>query len=319
VIIAVFPGRQLAQDVLVLKRFSYAANTWKTRGVQWRHYNNYCALYGFNPLPASEACVCGYIAFMSKTFKYSSIINYLSALWVYHDLNGATKIKGSFSVKQTLRGARRFLGDTVSPASPLSSRDLLHIYVQLDLNDVIDLCFWCCVLLCFRALLRSSNVTDPELCVLRGSFDFESWGLLLRVYRTKTIQFKEEVLTIPLASVPYSPLCAVTYIKLYFSKVPRPPTSPAFGWYVFGRFTPVSYSWFNRKLATLARLAGVAGRVSTHSLRRGGATALSLSGMPLPDIKDRGGWKSLCVLLYITKPLSNLIQLERRYAALVVK
>ena len=48
-------------------------------------------------------------------------------------------------------------------------------------------------------------------------------------------------------------------------------------------------------------------RYTSHSLRRGGATALAEANVPLHDIKVIGDWKSLSVLLYLERSLESKI------------
>lgn len=45
--------------------------------------------------------------------------------------------------------------------------------------------------------------------------------------------------------------------------------------------------------------ANIHGNFSSHSLRRGGATCMSKSGMSVADVKARGRWRSPCVYKYI--------------------
>ena len=48
-----------------------------------------------------------------------------------------------------------------------------------------------------------------------------------------------------------------------------------------------------------------------HSLRRAGAAFLHHSGVPLEDIRQTGDWASLTALIYLAKPLSSRIDLDR--------
>ena len=48
-----------------------------------------------------------------------------------------------------------------------------------------------------------------------------------------------------------------------------------------------------------------------HSLRRAGAAFLHHCGVPLEDIRQTGDWASLTALIYLAKPLSSRIDLDR--------
>ena len=67
---------------------------------------------------------------------------------------------------------------------------------------------------------------------------------------------------------------------------------------------PMTYGVFQQGLKAIARAARVSvENLSSHSLRRGGATYLAALGVPLEEIKKRGDWASWTVLLYLSDPL----------------
>ena len=50
-------------------------------------------------------------------------------------------------------------------------------------------------------------MVEPDLAVQLSDVVVFEWGVLLRVCRTKTISFKERVLTIPFVKIPTSIFC----------------------------------------------------------------------------------------------------------------
>ena len=86
---------------------------------------------------------------------------------------------------------------------------------------------------------------------------------------------------------------------------------PLLGWMKKGRYVPATYEWFVCKLKFLCTKAGLVGKFGTHSFRHCGATTLSMIGVLLPEISKKGDWKSLCVLRYLNRPLSNLVHEEK--------
>lgn len=56
--------------------------------------------------------------------------------------------------------------------------------------------------------------------------------------------------------------------------------------------------------------AHISARLTSHSFRRGGASFLLSSGIPLSQIKERGGWKSNCVITYVSDPLYVRVKRE---------
>ena len=80
----------------------------------------------------------------------------------------------------------------------------------------------------------------------------------------------------------------------------------------------LTYNAFSKKFKTLILRAGLEGDFASHSLRRGGATFVSMLECPVSQIKDRGGWKSDCVYRYIKPPLHSKIRAERKVAFNIV-
>ena len=159
-----------------------ADTTKSTRNSQWKNYLNFCQDLELIPLPATLDTILLYIPFMSECFMYVTIINYLSAVWVLHKLNGFDHVDpSSFEIKITLKGIRRRLGDSQVHARPITVSDLRKIYDVLDISSTEDLAFWCAFILCFRALLRKSNVVELELSLKVHDVEFHSWGVLLIV------------------------------------------------------------------------------------------------------------------------------------------
>ena len=103
-------------------------------------------------------------------------------------------------MSQTLKGARRVLGSPTTQAPLLSPSNLKEIFLLLDISNSFSLCFWCAVLTCFRALLRKAHVTKSPMCLLKRSFVFHRWGIMVVLDHTKTIQCRERTLFIPVCS-----------------------------------------------------------------------------------------------------------------------
>lgn len=249
-------------------------------------------------MPASIDCVCLYITYLSDTLKYTTICNYLSAVWSLHDFMGCcSPAKDSFLVKCTMMGAKRLLGDSVLSADPLLPKDLMLMYSHLDFKSLSDLMFWAAVCLAFRCLLRSCQYTGSIHHIKRNDVKFTRYGLCLTIKSSKTIQFREREVVVPVIASPGSVLCPVRWLKKYLKTSNMTDSAPLF--VLPGSKSPMSYKFFSMRLTSLLTAADLKGKFSTHSLRRGSATFLSRIGLPLHDIKTYGDWRSLSVLLYL--------------------
>ena len=136
-------------------------------------------------------------------------------------------------------------------------------------------------------------------------------GFLIRVKWSKTIQFRQRTVFIPLVRITGSPLCPVTAIAHAWSFCPFDlPTAAAFAWrsddqpsqHIF------TYHRFMCLLRTLLTSLGYnASAFGSHSFRRGGATLALQAGVPIGTIQMMGDWKSDAVLLYLTLPTQSRV------------
>ena len=149
-----------------------------TRQSQWNSYTDFCEECEIvDPLPASLDTVLLYVAHLADRLKYRSIKAYLTALWILHDLNGVKHIDPHcFELEMTLKGIKRTLGDLVLQAPLAQLTDLISIYSTLDLKSSEDVAFWLAILLCFRGLLRKSNVVEVGLAVSVRDVSWQPWG-----------------------------------------------------------------------------------------------------------------------------------------------
>ena len=164
------------------------------------------------------------------------------------------------------------------------------------------------ILTAFRALLRKSQITNSDSVLLRSDFAFFSWGMIITIRKSKTIQFSERKLLIPVSRLKNTSLCAVFWTEKHFSEVQANDSSPAFLVPTRRGNSAIPYQKLQSTIKIVAAKAGFDQSVfSCHSLRRGGATFLHLQGASIEQIKTRGDWRSDCVYKYIQIPLSQRI------------
>ena len=77
------------------------------------------------------------------------------------------------------------------------------------------------------------------------------------------------------------------------------------------RWVRATYSWLRNRLSASSHRLKLS-HLTSHSLRRGGATALANADFSLLQIKDMGDWSSLAVLQYITRTLQDRMELDKR-------
>ena len=209
----------------------------------------------------------------------------------------------------TLRGIRRCIGDAQSQARPLTVRDMTKIYSRLDMSKSEDLAYWLALLLCFRALLRKSNVVEQGLALLREDVEVCEWGVLVTVHRTKTIGFRERTLQIPLVKVSNDIFCVWYHLLLLLIQVGHQPDTQLISYKCDDKIVRCTYDWLCTRIRHSYIDVGLESFTS-HSLRRGGATAMFDAKFSLIDIKNLGDWKSMSVARYLLRSLDSKIELD---------
>ena len=293
-------------------------NSDKTRKSQQKHYLEFCAIYGIAPLAPGYEGIAFYIAHLSNTHKYSSIKGYLSGLNYHLKSYRAPEVPYTDPlVARALRGARRVLGDCPTQALAILPEHLLVLFDKLPCS-LGRTCFWAAALCAFRTLLRKCHYTKSDSMLSRGAFKFLDWGMIVTVSRTKTIQFKERELLIPVCRVKNRSICAVYWTEKHFAEVKGRPDHPAFMIPMAEEVKPLSYTTFSEILKLTSSRAGIkADRISSHGFRSGGATYLARVGVEIDVIKDRGDWKSDQVYVYLRRPMEDRVALDHKVARLL--
>ena len=102
--------------------------------------------------------------------------------------------------------------------------DLLRMYVHVDHMDRNQRAMWACIVMSFRSLLRKSNLvtSSAQDChvLKRSAVIPHPWGILVRVSSTKTIQYGQRILELPIAYAHGSPLCAVFWLGQHLRDFP---------------------------------------------------------------------------------------------------
>ena len=312
------PCARLASRLQLLLDNDLSENSDKTRASQKKNYLEFCAVYGIKPLAPGHEGLAFYVAHLSNSLKYGSIKNYLCGINYYLKSFRAPGVPYDDPlVARALRGARRVLGDCPIQALAILPEHLLLMYSVLP-QSLGHTCFWAAALLAFRSLLRKCHYTSGDSMLTREAFQFFEWGMMITVSRTKTIQFKERKLLIPICRVTNTLLCAVYWVERHFREVKGRPSHAAFLIPDGEGCSPLSYKLFSAILKMLADRSHIeAERVSSHGFRAGGATFLARLGVDVDVIKQRGDWKSDQVYVYLRRPIQDRISIDHKVALML--
>ena len=107
---------------------------------------------------------------------------------------------------------------------------------------------------------------------------------MVTVNSSKTKQ-KGSAHKIPLSRVEDLSICPVFWLEKIIKIYPGVESDFLFS---TCNFTQITYSTFNKSFKRLISISKIKGNFSSHSLRRGGTTAMRAAGVPLSHIKERG-------------------------------
>lgn len=294
----------------------FAESTKTTYKTHRDTYLRFCQYMGYSPVPAQPDHLLQYAAFLARSLKAASIRNYLNIVGLLHKEFGLPNpLLNNWPLKSLLTGINRVKGLMPNQKLPITPDLLLRLHSKLDFTASLDASFWAICLAAFYGMFRKShllpsaaNKFNPSKQLTKADFKIFPWGALITIRWSKTIQFRERIVEIPLPYIPDSALCPTTAIinAFRFTSSFSTASSQAFNWVddsrVLHNFT---YSPFISKLRLhLSSLGFDPTLYAGHSFRRGGASFAYQSGVPIELIKALGDWRSDTILIYLTMPLT---------------
>jgi hypothetical protein len=195
---------------------------------------------------------------------------------------------------------------------------LLKIYSTLNLFDPLDLHFWSAAISLFFSFSRKGNLLPPSqeaFChdkhVCRCDLSFDQDYVVVRMRYSKTNQFKDKAVYIPMCHIPDSVLSPVTFLAVIMT-VAKKGCGPLFE-YKKGDSTKVlTYPVFVDKLKKcLDKLGYTSADYSSHSFRRGGATFALACQVPADLIKLQGDWASQAYQKYLEPDIDCQLSVTR--------
>ena len=215
-----------------------------------------------------------------------SLNGFLSGVENFCRSEGLPRLPRGIRFKQARTGIQNIFGqvDIQSPAVGLTTKDLLRLRTGINFRKLADVRFWCQTLLGFQGLLRASEVLRLRV----EDFLFTPWGVQVVVPYSKTDLTPTPVGLVTRGDLLCPTAAFATLFRLLGKVGPKT------------KLFAQSYNEFNSELQLRCRRMGViVFGVSTHSLRRGGCTALFFAGVPVESIMAHGRWTSSAWRKYI--------------------
>ena len=284
-----------------------APNTVKTYSTGVRHYLVYCNQLLIQALPIYEQVLENFVVSMAPRVGFKTIKVYLCGVQVFAVLNRCLiKIRDMTNLKYVLRGIRRSQGSshTRLPKDPITLPQLRHLGLTLAATrcPADRKMFTAALLTAFFGMLRVSEYTSPSvaaydptthLCVNDVSINWQRRIMIINIKVSKTDPFRQgATVRIPVLN---NDLCPVMAMIRYLAV--RPNTQGPLFRFANGRFLTRAHI-----TSLLVTSFPNNPRISSHSFRRGGATALARVGTPDYIVQLLGRWQSDAYLSYISLP-----------------
>ena len=315
----------LQKEVRQSMKAAFAVGTSKNLKTQWRSYFLFCKFYGLKAIPTTVEILCLYGQFLVQSFKsVESLRSYISGVKTLHQLIGVSlPSEDSYQLTLVLRGIARSNPHLPQKALPVTPQILQDMYKFLDVGSPLDATFWCLFLFMFFLMSRKSNMVpisvadfNPQKQLLRQDVKILQGVLVVFVKWSKTNQYGNRLLKVPLTAIPDSNLCPVNAFLNMTKLVPASDDDPAFG--IMSRsssLVPVTYRQLQGKIKSLMAKTGRAPELySSHSFRRGGCSWAFKSGVPMDLIQQHGDWLSDCYKAYLTFDFGKKLSVSRDMA-----
>ena len=268
-------------------------------------YIEFCDRYEFQYFPSDNRQMCRFGQHLiDKGFKSAdSVRNYISGIRTCHALLGfQAPPTADKQMEMFLAGIKNVLLHDTKQAAPISPELLLKMYHVVDFTDEIEMVAWVALLVGFTMFLRRSNLVPEAMDKFQSDkqftrADFNVTGpdsvMMAEVRWSKTIQFKQRVLRLPILPVKNKKICPVTWMNYMISHIPGLSTDPLFLIRVKGKKLALSANQLILRMRKWLRLINEdPEKYSIHSLRRGGATFASQCNIRGEMIRVLGDWAS---------------------------
>ena len=255
-----------------------------------------------------EELLISYIQYLSENFRsVGSVKNYVFGLQTFSLLHGFSFPDLSNPLyKFQFKGLSRQLAHTPVRACPMSPMVLEKILDCLDLSNPFHATMWAIMLIGFLLFARIGNLLpaskhkfDRSKLLTRSDVFMAQDCVVVLLTWTKTIQFRERVLQIPLYINETSRLCPRRALLNMLYRSPGSASDLLFCYKSDTGLKIITQSEFTQFLRSCLQKVGIDSTMySGHSLRRGGHLGLH-KRLPGELIKSHGDWRSEAYLLYL--------------------
>jgi len=277
--------------------------------------------YSLSMFPVVEDVLIVFIQFLSRNFKSpSSVKNYILGLQTFSNIHGFPfpDIKLPH-FKFQFKGIARQMLHTPSRACPITPTILEKILDTLNLSDPFQASCWAVMVSGFLLFARIGNLLpkshsyDRSKQLSRSDVYVARDCLVFSLKWTKTIQFAQRVLQVPLYANPHSRLCPKKALLNMVKVSPNSPRDHLFSYSTsFGSAIITQYQFVDFLRQKLNQCGYSDSQFSGHSFRRGGASCAFSKGVPSELIKSHDDWRSDAYRIYLEFSMSDRLVTTRQ-------
>ena len=265
---------QLRTENLISQSHRFAKGTAQNMISGMRTWFFFCVYFGVQHRPATAHGLVPFLELMAITATYCHLKHLLSSIKFFHKAKNLQFPEFDFDVVNTMQGIKRRQSHTPHQALPLTPDILKDMYSLLDMSKVKDRALWCSYLVTFYCLFRKSNSVpksmkkvDLKRTLLHRHIRIVQNTVLVHCTFSKTIQFGQRYLVIPIPGNSDPALDLVRHLSALYAAVDCPGDAPAFS---HGPNQFVTHSSFTTRLNQLLTQAGYSPSLySGHIFRRG--------------------------------------------------
>ena len=272
-----------------------------------------------------------------KVTTADSLANYVSAVKQYHsdlgmDCPTPTQFGPLNRVIQGLRGVAQRPTRRSLPVTPEILFNLLNTRIQppfcpldaqiLHIYKILSLVYYLTMLRSSSLVPKTYKDVDPVRLLCWGNIQEITFqgtpGVLLQMYKTKTIQNCERIQEVPLAQndecPALCPVCALRTLKQIIGVENIGPDTPVFQSRDYqGKLRPVLYSKFNAWYKFRLSEMGLDSKLYTlHGFRHGGIQQALMSEGNLALVKITSDHSSDVILEYSNVPADRRLTISRK-------
>ena len=198
------------------------------------HINAYvcfCTKYKLDPFPADTLQLCRYVAYLTDTHDSTdSIKNYVSGVCTLHMLMGfEAPAISEYLYQLTIKGIRCNKALVVWQAEPVTPEILVQCVRNVNAQEGKELTTWLAILVGFYVMVHKSNLVPTSAATFDASQQFTCGNIVKThygdeawIYWSKTIQFHDRCLQLPILPNPDVRICPVFGWTCYLGQYLQP-------------------------------------------------------------------------------------------------